>query len=156
MANTTDREIIITRLINAPRELVFAAWTDVKHLDKWWGPSGFSTTTREFDFREGGQWIHTMHGPDGTDYPNEVYYEVIVPPERIEYAHGGGDDIGVTDAPFHVTVTFDDEDGKTRITMRSLFQTAKQRNDVVEKYHAIEGGEQHLSRLEDFVAAHKD
>ena len=149
--NISDREIVISRLINAPRELVFEVWTDPMHLEKWWGPNGFSTTTKEFDFRPGGNWIHTMHGPDGTDFPNEVYYEVIIPPERIEYSHGGGDDVGVNDAQFHATVTFDDEDGKTRVTMRSLFKTAKQREHVVEKYGAIEGGKQHLSNLEEYV-----
>jgi len=154
--DTADREIVISRLINAPRELVWEAWTDPKHLEKWWGPTGFSTTTKEFDFRVGGVWFHTMHGPDGTDYPNEMYYEVIKPPERIEYAHGGGDDVGVNDAQFHATITFEEEDGKTRVTMKSVFQTAKQRNHVVEKYGAIEGGKQHLANLEEYVTAHKD
>jgi uncharacterized protein YndB with AHSA1/START domain len=154
-SNISDREIVISRLINAPRELVFEVWTKKEHLEKWWGPNGFSTTTKEFDFRPGGNWINTMHGPDGTDFPNEVYYEIIVPPERIEYAHGGEDDIGVNDAQFHVTVTFDDKGGKTLITMKSVFQTAKQRNHVVEKYGAIEGGHQHLARLEEYVKAQK-
>ena len=93
-----------------------------------------------------------MHGPDGTDYPNEIFYEVIIPPERIEYSHGGGDEEGVNDAQFHATITFDEEDGKTRLTMRSVFQTAKQRNHVVEKYGAIEGGMQHLANLEEYVS----
>jgi len=149
--DTADREIVITRLINAPRELVFKVWTDQEHLEKWWGPNGFTTTTSEFDFRPGGVWFHTMHGPDGTDYPNEVYYEEIVPPERITYVHGGGDAPGVDDAQFHATITFEDEDGKTRLTMKSLFKTAKQRNHVVEKYGAIEGGKQHLANLEEYV-----
>ncbi len=151
-SNTSDREIVITRLINAPRELVFQAWTEVKHLEKWWGPTGFSTTTTEFNFKPGGVWFHTMHGPDGTDYPNEIFYEVIIPPERIEYSHGGGDEVGVNDAQFHVKVTFDEEDGNTRLTMKSVFQTAKQRNHVVEKYGAIEGGNQHLANLEEYVS----
>jgi uncharacterized protein YndB with AHSA1/START domain len=155
IADTQDREIVITRLINAPRDLVFEAWTDPQHLEKWWGPNGFSTTTKEFDFREGGQWIHTMHGPDGTDFPNEMYFEKIVKPELIEYEHGGGDDVGVTDAAFHATITFEDEDGKTRVTMKSLFQTAKQLRHVVEKYGAVEGGHQHLGRLEEYVVAFK-
>ena len=150
-SNTSDREIIISRLINAPRELVFEVWTEQEHLEKWWGPNGFTTTTSEFDFKPGGTWIHTMHGPDGTDYPNEVYYEEIVRPERITYDHGGGDDIGVNDAQFHVTVTFEDEGGKTRLTMKSVFKTKKQRDHVVEKYHAIEGGEQHMANLEEYV-----
>ena len=149
--DTADREIVIQRLINAPRELVFEVWTNQEHLEKWWGPNGFTTTTSEFDFRPGGVWFHTMHGPDGTDYPNEVYYEEIVPPERIVYAHGGGDAPGVDDAQFHATITFEDENGKTRLTMKSLFKTAKQRNHVVEKYGAIEGGKQHLANLEEYV-----
>jgi len=149
--STTDREIIISRLINAPRELVFEAWTEKEHLEKWWGPNGFTTTSSEFDFRPGGVWFHTMHGPDGTDFPNEVYYEKIVKPECIEYEHGGGDEEGVNDAAFHVTVTFEEEDGKTRVTMKSLFRTAKQLNHVVEKYGAIEGGKQHLANLEEYV-----
>jgi uncharacterized protein YndB with AHSA1/START domain len=149
--DTSDREIVITRLINAPRELVFDAFTDPAHLEKWWGPKGFSTTTKEFDFRPGGKWIHTMHGPDGTDYPNECYYEKIVKPELIEYEHGGGDDVGVNDAAFHATILFADEGGKTRLTMKSLFLTKKQRDHVVEKYGAIEGGNQTLARLEEYV-----
>jgi hypothetical protein len=71
MTNTQDCEILIERIINAPRELVWEAWTDPKHLEKWWGPNGFTTTTKEFDFRVGGVWRHVMHGPDGTNYPNE-------------------------------------------------------------------------------------
>ncbi|HEY8127204.1 MAG TPA: SRPBCC family protein, partial [Hyphomicrobium sp.] len=66
------REIIITRLLNAPRALVFAAFKDPDHITNWWGPNGFSTTTYEMDFRPGGLWLFTMHGPDGTDYPNRV------------------------------------------------------------------------------------
>lgn len=149
--NTGDREIVITRLIDAPRDIVFEVWTNPEHLEKWWGPNGFSTTTKEFEFRPGGRWIHTMHGPDGTDYPNECYYENIISPEIIEYEHGGGDDVGVNDAAFHATVTFEEEDGRTRIIMKSVFKTRKQRDHVVEKYGAIEGGNQTLARLNGYV-----
>jgi uncharacterized protein YndB with AHSA1/START domain len=149
--NTSDREIIISRLINAPRELVWEAWTDPKHLEKWWGPTGFTTTTKEFSFKVGGVWRHIMHGPDGTDYPNESIFEEIVKPERMVYLHGGGDDEGVNDAQFRATVTFEDEGSKTRVTMKSVFKTAKQRQHVVEKYGAIEGGKQHLANLEEYV-----
>src|ERR1700730_9629904 len=65
---TADREIVISRVINAPRELVFEAFTEVRHLSRWWGPDGFTTTTRAFEFRVGGEWEFVMHGPDGTDY----------------------------------------------------------------------------------------
>ena len=80
---TGDREIIITRIIDAPRELVFEAFTEVRHLSQWWGPEGFGTTTRSFDFRVGGAWDFVMHGPDGTDYQEFITWTEIAPPERI-------------------------------------------------------------------------
>lgn len=64
-----DREVVISRVIDAPRELVFEAFTEVRHLSRWWGPEGFTTTTRAFQFRVRGEWVFVMHGPDGTDYP---------------------------------------------------------------------------------------
>ena len=65
---TADREVVVSRMIDAPRELVFEAFTEMRHLSRWWGPEGFSTTTRAFAFRVGGIWDFVMHGPDGTDY----------------------------------------------------------------------------------------
>ena len=87
-SSTADREMVLTRLIDAPRELVFAAWTDVKHVSQWWGPRGFTTTTHAREFRVGGVWRFTMHGPDGTDYANRITYTEIVKPERPAYDHG--------------------------------------------------------------------
>jgi uncharacterized protein YndB with AHSA1/START domain len=148
--DTASREIVITRLLDAPRELVFKAWTDPAHVGAWWGPRGFRTTTKSIDIRPGGSWIFTMHGPDGTDYPNRVVYKEIVAPERLVYDHAGEE--STEDVRFHSTVTFEDEGGRTRITMRSLFKTREERDLVVEKYGAIEGGEQHLERLGEYVA----
>ena len=85
---TADREIVISRVIDAPRELVFEAFTEVRHLSRWWGPEGFTTTTRSFEFREGGAWDFVMHGPDGTDYSEWITWTEIVPPERIALPHG--------------------------------------------------------------------
>src|SRR5450631_188479 len=101
-ADTSDREIVITRVFDAPRELVFKAWTDPKHLVHWWGPNGFTNTFHEVDIRPGGVWRFTMHGPDGVDYPNRIVFEEIVKPERIVYAHSGGEENDL--AQFHVTV----------------------------------------------------
>ena len=84
------RSIIGTREFDAPRALVFSAWTDPKHLAQRRGPFGFTTTTHSFDFRPGGVWRFVMHGPDGRDYQNRVTFEEIVPPQRIVYRHGGG------------------------------------------------------------------
>src|SRR5688500_20159741 len=85
---TTDREIVITRAISAPRELVFEAFTEVRHLSRWWGPEGFTTTTRAFEFRVGGVWDFVMHGPDGTDYQEGITWTEIAPPARIPLLHG--------------------------------------------------------------------
>jgi uncharacterized protein YndB with AHSA1/START domain len=147
----SDREIVTSRVLDAPREVVFEAWSSPLHLARWWGPNGFKTTTHAFAFRPGGTWRHTMHGPDGTDFPNRIVYDEIVAPKRIAYSHHGGID-GVP-AQFQSTVTFDDEKGKTRITMRAVFSTAAERDAVVKKYGAVEGAKQTLGRLADHVAS---
>jgi len=139
------RAIVGIREFDAPRELVFKVWTDPQHLAQWWGPNGFTTTTRAFDLRPGGVWRFVMHGPDGTDYQNRITYDEIVRPERLVYRHGGGED--VEPVQFHVTVTFEDLGGKTRLTMRAVFPSAEQRNLVTEKYGAVEGAKQTLERL---------
>ncbi len=140
------RSIVGTRVFNAPRDLVFAAFSDPKHLAEWWGPIGFTTTTSSFDFRPGGVWRFVMHGPDGRDYENRVTYDEIVPPERITYHHGGGDD--VEPVQFTTTVTFQDiGNGQTRIIWHGRFPTAEERARVIREYGADKGLEQTLSRL---------
>jgi uncharacterized protein YndB with AHSA1/START domain len=146
---TQDREIVIARLFDAPRALVFAAFTDAKHIGEWWGPNGFTTTTYEMDVRPGGAWRYVMHGPDGTDYSNKIAYTEVVKPERLVYAHGEDDD-----GPplFHATVTFEEQGGKTLVTMRSIFPSAAIRDRTVKEYGAIEGGKQTLERLAKYLA----
>jgi uncharacterized protein YndB with AHSA1/START domain len=138
------RAIVTTRVFDAPRELVFEAWTNPKHLVQWWGPHGFTTTTRAIDVRPGGVWRFVMHGPDGRDYENRIVYHEIVRPERLVYSHGGED---VEPVQFQTTVTFEDIGGKTRLTMRGLFPSAAERERVAKQYGAIEGARQHLERL---------
>lgn len=140
-------EVIITRLIDAPRELVWEAWTTPEHIAKWWGPNGFTTTTRSMDLRPGGVWVYTMHGPDGTDYPNECKFIEVVKPERIVHMHGDGERDW-----FKSSSTFEVEGDKTRVTIKQEFPSAEARNEVVLKYGAIEGGQQHLARLDNFLA----
>jgi len=136
----SDREIVITRVFDAPRELVFEMWTDPKNLVHWWGPRGFTTTILEMDVRPGGQWRMIMHGPDGSNYPNHNVFTEVVKPERLVYTHGGG-------AEFEQTVTFEDLGGRTQLSMRLLFPTAADRDRVVKQFNAIEGGNQTLDRL---------
>jgi len=144
-----DREIVISRVIGAPRELVFEAFTQVRHLSQWWGPEGFSTTTRSFEFRAGGAWDFVMHGPDQTDYQEWITWREIVPPERIALLHGE-----FRDDPnaFTSVLTFEPDGEQTRIVMRTLFPTRELRDEAVEKYHAIEGGEQTLRNLAAYLA----
>jgi len=149
-----SRAIIGTRVFDAPRELVFAAFTDPKHLAQWWGPNGFTTTTSAFDFRPGGVWRFVMHGPDGRDYQNRVTFDEIVAPQRLVYHHGGGDD--VEPVQFRTTITFDDlGKGKTRLTWHGTFPTAEERARVVRDYGADKGLVQTLARLAEYVAAQK-
>jgi uncharacterized protein YndB with AHSA1/START domain len=147
--STADREIVISRTIDAPRELVFEAFTAVKHLSRWWGPNGFTTTTRAFAFREGGVWDFVMHGPDGSDYPEWITWQEITPPERIALVHG--ESAQDPDA-FESLITFADHGGTTEITMRTVFPTAALRDRAVEEYHAIEGGRQTLDHLAAYVS----
>lgn len=81
----SDLEIVVSRLIQAPRHLVFEVYSDPKHLARWWGPNGFTTTTHSFEFRKGGVWDFTMHGPDRTDYPNWIQWLEISPPEQLVF-----------------------------------------------------------------------
>jgi uncharacterized protein YndB with AHSA1/START domain len=145
-----DREIVLTRDFDAPRELVFEAWTDPDRVARWWGPRGFTTTTHEMDVRPGGVWRFVMHGPDGTDYPNRIVYVEVVRPERLVYRHAGEGD--AADVRFHTTVTFVEQGGKTQLTLRMVFETAADRDRVAEKYGAVEGGKQTLERLGEYLA----
>jgi len=147
-SGTADREVVISRAIDAPRELVFGAFTGVQHLSRWWGPEGFTTTTRSFEFRVGGEWDFVMHGPDGTDYQEWISWTEISPPERIALLHG--ESRGDPNA-FESVLTFEPDGAATRIVMRTLFPTRELRDEAVEKYHAIEGGQQTLGKLAAYV-----
>ncbi len=145
---TADREIVVSRVIRAPRELVFEAFTEVRHLSRWWGPEGFTTTTRAFEFRVGGEWDFVMHGPDGTDYQEWISWTEIAQPERITLRHGESPD---DPNAFESVLTFAPEGAATRIEMRTVFLTKELRAEAVEKYDAIEGGQQTLSNLAAYV-----
>jgi uncharacterized protein YndB with AHSA1/START domain len=146
----SDPKVIVgLRIFDAPRALVFSAFTDPKHLSQWWGPNGFTTTTHSFDFRPGGVWRFVMHGPDGRDYQNRITFGEIVPDERLTWTHGGGDDEPIT---FHQTLTFEDIGGKTKLTWRGEFASAAERARVIRDHGADKGLVQTMSRLADYVA----
>jgi uncharacterized protein YndB with AHSA1/START domain len=150
-APEAERSIVLSRRFDAPRELVFAAWTRPEHVAAWFGPDGFTLTTYEMDVRPGGRWHFTMHGPDGTDYPNLIRYREVVAPSHLVYDQNGGDDDPTP--PFHVTVTFEAVGSQTELTLRMVFATREHYEHVVVEYGAIEGGEQTLGRLAAFLEA---
>src|SRR6201989_1646379 len=113
---TADREIVISRLISAPRELVFEAFTEVRHLSQWWGPEGVTTTTRAFEFRVGGVWTFVMHGPDAPDSEEWISWTEITPPGRIALLHG--ESRGDPNA-FESVLTFAPDGAAHRIEMRT-------------------------------------
>lgn len=145
---TKDRTIQVSREFDAPRELVFDAFTDPDKIGQWWGPNGFTTTTKSMEFRVGGEWIFTMHGPDGTDYPNRIMYTEINRPYLIKYDHSGNrpDE----EVHFQQTITFEDVNSQTKVTLNLLFPTLKAKEEAA-KFGAIEGGQQTLSRLGEFL-----
>jgi uncharacterized protein YndB with AHSA1/START domain len=143
-SSTSERELVVARRFDAPRELVFDAFLDVENIGKWWGPSGFTTTTRSMEPRVGGLWHYTMHAPDGTDYANTIRYVEITRPSKLVVDHGGAD----IDAPdtFRSVITFEVDGAGTHLTMLTIFPTVAQREENM-KFGAVEGGQQTLARL---------
>ena len=146
---TVNKELSITRLLNAPPELVWDVWTKPEHITHWWGPTGFSTTTHEMNLKPGGVWRFMMHGPDGRDYPNKIVFIEVYKPELLVYKHSGEDD--TADIKFHVTVNFEKQGNKTKLTMRSLFETPEELERVVKEFGAKEGMVQTVDRLEEYL-----
>ncbi len=151
-ASPADREIVLTHDFDAPRARVWQAWTDPKQVPHWWGPTGFTTTTRTMEVKPGGVWRFVMHGPDGRDYENLITYLEIAEPERLVYKHGGDKDCEPVN--FRVTVSFEQVVGaptRSKVTMRMTFPSKNARDFVVREYNAIEGGKQTLARLGEYL-----
>jgi uncharacterized protein YndB with AHSA1/START domain len=148
-----DREIVMSRVIDAPRDLVFEAWSDPKHLPQWFGPKGFEIETHEIDVRVGGVWRFNMIGPDGTIYPNRMRFRRIERPSLMEMDHGADqdDDPGL----FRFTITFAEQsNGKTVLTLRQLTSSTQQRDAMI-GFGAVEYGYQTLDKLAAHVAGMK-
>lgn len=122
-------ELTLTRVYDAPVKLVWEAWTESKHIEKWWGPRGFTLTTKSKDIRPGGKWIYTMHGPDGVDYPNITTYHEVVKYEKLVYDHGGNEE---RQKMFAVTVTFKENHGQTTMDMTMTLDTEKEAKAMAE------------------------
>ncbi|MGG1573514.1 SRPBCC family protein [Fictibacillus sp. NRS-1165] len=135
--NAETFELVSRRKFDAPRNLVYRAWTEPDLLAQWWGPNGFTNTFHTFDLRPGGVWEYTMHGPDGEDYPNRNVFQEIGP-ECIVLRHESGHH-------FILTATFEEVEGGTVITFRQTLQSKEDYNKL--KLICEEGNEQNLDRL---------
>jgi uncharacterized protein YndB with AHSA1/START domain len=147
--NEHERELVLQREMPFARELVWKAMTDPDHVNQWWGPDGFRNEGVTMDFRVGGAWTFDMVAPDGTRYPNQSVFKEITPPSRLVYDHGDG-----TRVWFEMSVTLQETGKGTLVTIRQLYPDQEARDEIVNKYGAIEGGKQHLAKLEAYVEAH--
>ncbi len=148
MADTTaDREIVVTRKFDAPREIVFAAFTEREHIEQWWAPNG--ATTHEMNVKPGGLWRYSQPGPDGALYPFKVKFIEIAKPTRLVYEFGT--DAENAPEPVRTNVTFEEQNGKTNVTVQLLFATAAARQEAMQ-YGAAAGAQQALKELADYLA----
>jgi len=144
-----DREIVLSRVYEAPRALVYEAWTKAEHLTKWFCPKNFVTTTRAIDARVGGKWVFDMKAPDGTVYDNRIVFLEMRAPDLLVYDHSKDQD----DDPerFRVMITFDEQDDKkTVVTMRQLLATKEQRATVI-GFGAVEIGYGTIDNLAEYL-----
>ena len=142
--STARRELGISRLIHAPGELVWEAWTNPEHISQWWGPAGFKNSISKMEVKPGGEWEFIMHGPDGTDYKNKHIYKEIIRPEKIVMEH-------VTFPKFLMTATFEAQGNKTLVTLHSLFESAEQLAEVIKVFKADEGMKQNITRMDEYI-----
>ena len=140
-----EREVVFSRLLDAGPEIVWRMWSEPRHLHEWWGPTGFTTTTHEFDFVAGGVWRHVMHGPDGTDYPTSIVFREINPPSRLVYDNAW--DLPGSPLAFHVVVTLEAIGHQTALSLQMTFPSEDALRVAVERYGVLEGGTQTFDRL---------
>jgi uncharacterized protein YndB with AHSA1/START domain len=142
-----SNEIKITRVYDAPVETVWDAWTDPEQVAQWWGPRGFTLTTHSKDLRPGGHWAYTMHGPDGTDYPNRTFYFEVEKCKKLVYDHGANDD---RPPMFRVTVLFSELGGKTKMDMTMALPTPEAAEEA-RKFIKKAGGDSTWDRLAEYL-----
>jgi uncharacterized protein YndB with AHSA1/START domain len=145
-----DREIVLSRVIDAPRDQVFLAWVDPKRVFRWFGPRGFHCEVRqESEAQPGAVWRFDMIAPNGQRYDNRMVFLEVTPNERLVLDHGR--DIDDDPNRFKVTVTFDAQsDGKTILTLRQLHPSKAQRDGTI-GFGAVELGYQTLAKLDEYL-----
>ncbi|MCR9263275.1 MAG: SRPBCC family protein [Flavobacteriaceae bacterium] len=144
MENTERRQLSISRTLKAPIALVWEVWTNPEHIAQWWGPNGFTNTIQQMDFKEGGEWKLTMHGPDGTNYPNRSIFKEIVPHKKIVFEH--------FNPHFITTVVFEPNGEETHMSWTAVFDTEEMLQTVIKAHKADEGMKQNIAKLENYIS----
>lgn len=125
-----ERELVITRIFDAPRDEVFRAWTELDRVARWWGPQGFVTTYCDMDIRPGGTFRVCMRSPEGAEHWKRGVYREVVAPERLVFTFAWEDAEGKPGHQTLVTVTFVERGGRTELTLRqAIFETVAARDD---------------------------
>jgi uncharacterized protein YndB with AHSA1/START domain len=134
----------ITRVFKAPINLMWEVWTSPEHIVNWWGPNGFTSTIHTMDFQKDGEWNLTLHGPDGTNYPNNSVFKEIIPFQKIVFEH--------FNPHFITTVLFESRGNETLVDWTLLFDTAEMREIIVKAHKADEGQKENVERLEKYIS----
>ena len=142
--SNAHREIIVSRLLNAPINKVWEVWTTSNHIKNWWGPNGFTNTITKMELYEGGKWNLVMHGPDGTDYDNESIFTEVVQHKKIAYEHLSGHE-------FLATITFEERGNQTHMHWQMLFPTAEELTRIMGLYDISIGLRENVDRLETYL-----
>jgi len=138
--------LIYTRMLSAPRQLVWEVWTNPQHIAQWWGPEGYTITNKSMEVKTGSEWHFIMHG-HGMEYYNKIVYQEVIKPSLLVYRHGDENDT----MGFTVMVSFEEVGSKTMLTMRSIFESEEVVAELNRKVNAIEGGQQTLNKLEAYL-----
>lgn len=138
---TKGNEIVSTRVFDFAREQVFKAWAEPEYLAQWWGPNGFTNTFEQFDFKPGGNWVFTMHSPDGANYDNKNIFTQIIIPELIVFDH-----VEPQQHIFKGTFLFEHLQGKTKVTFTMAHQTAEETENL--RQFIEPANEQNFDRLQ--------
>lgn len=144
MEKTESRSLSISRTLQAPIELVWEVWTTPEHIAQWWGPNGFTNTIQKMDVQEGGEWKLTMHGPDGTNYPNRSIYKEVIPYKKIVFEH--------FNPHFITTVHFEAIGQTTIMNWSALFDSEEMLQTIIKAHKADKGMRENVEKLESYLS----
>lgn len=137
---TADRELRLSRLLNAPVALVWEVFINPEHIKNWWGPNGFTNTISKMEVKENGEWDLVMHGPDGTDYKNKSIFREVIKHRKLVYYHVSG-------PRFLATIEFEAQGDKTLLKWHMLFESNELFEQVVKTFRADVGLKQNVEKL---------